>query len=94
MAQTNAQNLPYKLGINAFAHLTPSEFQEMYTSLSVQSSTTIEEIDQQSTIVEITDIDWEKKGKVSPVQSQQNCDAGYSFCTSSLLESYLLIKKS
>ena len=36
------------------------------------------------------DVDWEKKGKVSPVRSQANCDSGYAFCTTSLFESFLL----
>lgn len=31
-------------------------------------------------------------GKVSPVKSQGNCDAGYAFCSASLVESRLLMK--
>ena len=33
-------------------------------------------------------MDWEKLGKVSPVKDQGSCDAGYSFCSASLAESY------
>lgn len=38
------------------------------------------------------DIDWEKLGKVSPVKSQGQCDAGYAFCSCSLGESFALMK--
>jgi C1A family cysteine protease len=33
-------------------------------------------------------------GKVSPVKNQGNCDSGYAFATTGLLESYYLITKS
>jgi len=40
------------------------------------------------------DIDWVLNGKVSPVKNQGNCDAGYAFSTTGLLESYYLITKA
>lgn len=94
VSKTNAQNLPYQFELNHFAHLTGTEFQQMFTSMGTPSSNIIKHIEVDDRMVAVTEIDWEKKGKVSPVQTQMNCDAGYSFCTSSLLESYLMIKKS
>lgn len=41
--------------------------------------------------VEAGEIDWEQKGKVSPVGNQGSCDAGYAFCTGSYFESYILM---
>lgn len=38
------------------------------------------------------DVDWDVLGKVSPVKAQGNCDAGYAFCSASLVESRLLMK--
>ena len=38
------------------------------------------------------DVDWEVLGKVSPVKTQGACDAGYAFCSVSLVESSLLMK--
>lgn len=31
-------------------------------------------------------------GKVSPVRDQGNCDAGYAFCSASLIESFYLFQ--
>ena len=39
------------------------------------------------------DIDWQKAGKVSVVKNQGNCDAGYTFCSNSLAESYLIMSR-
>ena len=36
-------------------------------------------------------IDWQALGKVSPVKNQGNCDAGYAFCSASLIESFYLL---
>ena len=38
----------------------------------------------------IKDVDWESLGKVSPVENQGKCDAGYAFCSTSLIESFYL----
>lgn len=38
------------------------------------------------------DVDWDVLGKVSPVKTQGACDAGYAFCSVSLVESSLLMK--
>ena len=38
------------------------------------------------------DVDWDVLGKVSPVKNQGTCDAGYAFCSASLVETRLLMK--
>lgn len=75
-----------------FAHLTAEEFKAQYTSFSQREITKISENIEGG--YKIQEIDWERLGKVSPVSSMGSCDAGYAFCTSSLLESHLLIKKN
>jgi C1A family cysteine protease len=40
----------------------------------------------------LEDIDWLALGKVSPVRDQGICDAGYAFCSASLIESFYLFQ--
>jgi len=35
--------------------------------------------------LQIGEIDWQAMGKVSKVKDQGQCDAGYAFCSSSLI---------
>lgn len=36
-------------------------------------------------MVILQDVDWDVLGKVSPVKNQGTCDAGYAFCSASLV---------
>ncbi len=39
----------------------------------------------------LTDVDWQILGKVSEIKNQGNCNAGYAFSTTSLIEtSYMM----
>ena len=40
----------------------------------------------------LTEVDWEALGKVTPVENQGKCDAGYAFCSASLIESFYLFQ--
>jgi C1A family cysteine protease len=40
----------------------------------------------------LKEIDWQALGMVSAVGNQGNCDAGYAFCSTSLIESFYLFK--
>lgn len=39
----------------------------------------------------LQEIDWQALGKVSAVKDQGICDAGYAFCSSSMIESFYLL---
>jgi cathepsin L len=85
----------FKMGLNQFSHLSVEEFDHMMSS---KKGRKIEE-EQLGSKVEVVsgpsnDVDWEKAGKVSPVKSQGQCDAGYAFCSNSLGESFSLMNKT
>lgn len=42
--------------------------------------------------MQIGEIDWQALGKVSAVKDQGQCDAGYAFCSASLIESFYLLQ--
>lgn len=80
---------------NQFSHLTTEEFDQLFSS---KKNRNIEEefLGERATVKEIlpNDIDWERQGKISPVKSQGQCDAGYAFCSNSLAESFALFNKT
>lgn len=84
----------FEMGLNEFGHLSEGEFDEMVSAK--KSRNIAEEQIGQRVVVTGTpnDIDWEKQGKVSPVKSQGECDAGYAFCSNSLGESYSIMAKT
>jgi len=40
------------------------------------------------------EIDWQALGKISAVKNQGLCDAGYAFCSTSLIESFYLLENT
>ena len=83
----------YKLGINQFSHLSDQEFAPRYMSYSYYKQENYErpaDLDL-SEVQPLEEIDWQSLGKVSAVKDQGVCDAGYAFCSSSLMESYYLL---
>jgi C1A family cysteine protease len=40
----------------------------------------------------LTDVDWQNLGKVSEIKNQGNCNAGYAFSTTSLIETSLMME--
>jgi C1A family cysteine protease len=86
----------YKKGVNQFTHLSIAEFKAMfvnrfYESLNAAKSSVVVSNDEIYTPV-LQEIDWQALGKVSAVGNQGQCDAGYAFCSASLIESLYLIK--
>ena len=45
-----------------------------------------------SEVQPLREVDWQSLGKVSAIKDQGLCDAGYAFCSASLMESYYLLK--
>jgi C1A family cysteine protease len=86
----------YEKGLNQFSHLTPEEFASTYLSsigersYLTQEEDTVENFGRSMQVLQ--DVDWQVLGKVSDVKNQGSCDAGYAFCSASLLESSLLVQ--
>jgi len=85
--QTNAAQSSFTLGANSFADLTTSEFLEMYTGVSVNSTknTTGTPMTRSTQSVPAS-IDWSQKGAVTPIKNQGQCGSCWAFSTTGSLE--------
>ena len=96
IADTNAKNLSYTLGHNAFSGMSSDEFAEnMHFSLNREIFETTGLRGFSETLVEAsmeTSVDWRTQGVVSPIQDQGQAGTCYSFGTSCAVETALAIK--
>ena len=97
--ETNAKNLTYTLGHNAFSGMSSDEFAEhMHFGLnrefiaSGSSSGSSLRGGFESAVSVPASVDWRTKGVVSPIQDQGQAGTCYSFGTSCAVESAMAIK--
>ena len=95
--ETNAKNLTYTLGHNAFSGMSSDEFAEhMHFGLNrefiASGSSSSLRGGFESTVSVPASVDWRTKGVVSPIQNQANAGTCYSFGTSCAVESAMAIK--
>ena len=83
----------YQKGINQFTHLTSKEFEHMFFSNIYSNSPSVAKKQTVQPEMNLGEVDWQSQGKVSAVTDQGICDAGYAFCSSSLIESFYLFDK-
>ncbi len=97
--ETNAKNLTYTLGHNAFSGMNSEEFAKVMLfdfnrellTMSAPSAPSLRGETFDMTSVP-TSVDWRTKGVVSPVQDQGQAGTCYSFGTSCAVESAMAIK--
>ena len=81
------------MGVNQFTHLSTAQFEASYLNSKFYQKNHrdfIEKVVEDKFDGPIREVDWQALGKVSAVKDQGVCDAGYAFCSASLMESYYL----
>jgi C1A family cysteine protease len=96
--ETNAKNLTYTLGHNAFSGMSSDEFAEhMHFGLNrefiASGSSSSLRGGFESAVSVPASVDWRTKGAVTSVKNQKSCGSCWSFSTTGALEGIYAIKR-
>jgi cathepsin L len=89
----NAQNLPYKVGINKFSDLTDKEFEANYLGKLLPGLTSAGTPAPQYQLTAPDAFDWREKKVIGPVKDQGSCGSCWAFGANSPIEAIYSISK-
>ena len=97
--ETNAKNLTYTLGHNAFSGMSSEEFAEhmhfgLNRELIASSASPALRRGGDSVVSVPASVDWRTQGAVTPVKDQGQCGSCWSFSTTGALEGIYAIKRA
>jgi C1A family cysteine protease len=89
----NAGNHTYTLGINEFSDLTWEEFSATYLGFAGGKSDAPSWEAPVSNKIPNDDVDWRKKGAVTPVKNQGSCGSCWDFAGTGTIETFTFLKQ-
>lgn len=92
IAEHNAKDSSYKLGMNAFGDLSSAEFKAIYTGLIPKETIPANVYTDAPLAAPLAAVDWRTKNAVTPVKNQGQCGSCWAFSTTGSVEGANAIK--